>query len=666
MPANAAVGNVIEQIEQMQLGQDRLPSPPLVCFNCGTDGPEDVGCIVAPNRQYHVCMTTWYLWQRDAYKRSLVYEKKGIPMPMTEKLGRPRPKPRHADNLLTTSSSKPVLPPTIPRSKPVLPPMLPPSKPVLPPMLPPGKPVLNWPKQYPGPELRRTEGQKYIAGIVNMLFAISNPAYEDSNFLQLHIVPGEPLLDKVIHDKIRQQCVVYLTGGEDWNGCPFAMKTLMDEGIVLDPNEVYDFVDMDALSARMQNLPTVPPKVHRMLKRPEFFEVIKDPNVSLNCLECPYTTGGWHPHMRSFVHHTLEADTISTGDYGKSRKRTDAREGNWALITSPGCLTKAHHDAGGRYTFVAQNMGIKIWWYLCPNNETQQRLHDDPHSVITNLKSYKEARMKALGSWFYANMIGGTQMILPSWIKHMVWTPTSSLTAGKLFDLTDFDRMEHCLIEEHRTGLRSTNAERMGWYSNILNFAANLPQSKLASMLTTKEIKALINLLTNPNRYTPQRELLTPDKFLTVYLLRLGLHLGVMEYKKTIAHKDWKIGNSTLPGPQNESRVFWKKCTNSKHSVLPMNHNARVQKLLRAVPALQEVLKKKGQKMEVIKLHPWIITLQEREETGEGGEKEDGTTVGDKDTMMEGSGDNDYTPTLPKAKGGKKQGMAKTLKRTQT
>ncbi|KZO89395.1 hypothetical protein CALVIDRAFT_603633, partial [Calocera viscosa TUFC12733] len=475
-----------DDMERMEL-DDKLPH--YICLNCGSDDHEDVMC-----------------------KKRLVDMEQ-----------RARAMKRYLGSCLGEASPDP--PEDTPTPQRPERENNPPATPTPPPAPAPSKPAagckINWERGVPGDET-----PEYLHKVINVMFEISRPACDDAMCLILDIEPGKALPDREIADKLQAQWVIVMTGGETWEDQPFNMETARNEGMVVDETKKYEFIDMEVLCAQMQGRPAPAGKtLHRPATLPEFFKVVKE-GKRLNLLDCTYAVLPWPRQLRPFFSHTLAHLTIITGDAWESIERTDHREEGWGLITSAGCFTEIHHDAGGRYTLIMQFKGRKFWWYLRPNKNTVQRLKTNPLPVLNEMKMYEKPEvMRALGDWFYIPVSAGIQVLQPNWWKHAVWTAEDSFTGGKLFDMGDWDRVEFCLLEEHRAGLTSTNAERVGWYSNGLNHASILPEDPPEEAISTDRLQALRRMVLNPCAHAPQRPTLEEGEY-----LQIGLYVAAKEH----------------------------------------------------------------------------------------------------------------------------------------
>ncbi|KZT50265.1 hypothetical protein CALCODRAFT_488845 [Calocera cornea HHB12733] len=469
---------------------------------------------------------------------------------------------------------------------------------------------VNWDPIVPDDEMRSTEAGLFFAQKVDRLYAIAAPARDDPGFKHFRIEPNgsvQPSASQLVN-LLKEQTVILFTGGESWEDKPFSLKTVQETGMVGDVKQELSFVDMDLLHQRMlcetgeggeDGDVTPSDKIHKKMSATEFFKEVGNrqgrkrkkaraqKGKVYNALDCAFPGWGWPAFLRAFFAFTLAFFVTIRGGFAELVERTDIREAAWALISMAGAFSNGHHDAGGRYTYIALLKGIKVWFYVRYNEATLERLATKPKAVAEDLLSEDDATRKGLG-----------ECLQPNWWKHFVWTAVDSLTAGKLFDLGDFERVEKCMLEERAVGLLTTNAEREAWYTVLLLIAANMGDH--AVKMRVADVAALARMVLNPTAYVPERSE-GEDRKLHRLAFWLPVHELALEAEaeaRLEAQLDAPARAQARAQAREESMKLWKE--NGGEDLLPAHHDTRVVQLRRAQRNIRDISKIKNIKQEII------------------------------------------------------------------
>ncbi|KZP01716.1 hypothetical protein CALVIDRAFT_16512 [Calocera viscosa TUFC12733] len=445
-----------------------------------------------------------------------------------------------------------------------------------------------------GLQMDDTPSLKYFAtDRVDILNRLARPAFEDPRFEERWTTDDQ----KDLARKLRDDFVIKLHGGDNWSQQGFNVDTLISEGVVRSEawakSKKYEFIDMELLWERLNK--DAETDIYDKHSFEQFFKEAPDVKKRKNLLDCYYESFNWAPYLRPLQSKTLRSYNGEMVQKETAMEVSELTEETWFIASHALTWTGGHHDAGGRYTYIQVLLGEKWWYYFRPNAATKERLEKDPQSVVLDLVSYDYDRMNKLGDFYYVPVTAGTGLLQPSWTKHFVWTPEDSFMAGKLFDLPSFARTERCLKEEHVCGETSTNANRHGWYSALLNFAVTLPSVKPDRlMLPDDDLRALHRMLLNPRAYVPEDEQRGEAQDLI-----LSLVVEEVQRRRSSPLSEARLETT------KKFRKNWSAPKGQPKPELDKLHGIRVEQLGEAIDAVEEVFEERGLKVPKVHMKPY-------------------------------------------------------------
>ncbi|KZT59882.1 hypothetical protein CALCODRAFT_515792 [Calocera cornea HHB12733] len=485
----------------------------------------------------------------------------------------------------------------------------------------PAKPQSDWTLRHSSmPTLRGFRMQDNLALLhfatdrVDVMNRLAKPAKDDPRFEERWTTDNM----NDVQRKLRDNFVIKLHGGENWTEKGFNINTLLSEGVVRSrdwaENKKYEFQDLNLIARRETDEKAGHIDIYANHTFKQFFEEATDVQKRNNLLDCYYESYNWPPYLRSLQSRTLRSYNGEIPSKSTAMEVSELTEETWFIASHGWSWTGGHHDAGGRYTYIQVMLGEKWWYYFRPNEETLKRMEEDAEGVALDLVSYDYEKMNGMGTFYYVPVMAGDALLQPSWTKHFVWTPEDSFMAGKLFDLPSFERTERCMREEYVCGETSTNANRHGWYSALLNFAVTLPSVKPdRQMLPDHDLRALHRMLLNPRVYVPQDGEFTKKQDINLFLV-------VDEVQRLRAAADAKLASPKKPKPKPKpkgkakpgesapldarqvTKVKYRRYHQDDDAELDAMHGVRVQLLGEAIPALEAVFKERGLEVPEVKM----------------------------------------------------------------